>query len=90
MGVHLLLRDELVHIKSGEETKSKDYEALCVCKVPVTQDMMDLINKTAPVQLKQKTPIRVLHRRPLAVRDRTIHSMRAELIPGMNSKQLFC
>ncbi|GLV36657.1 uncharacterized protein CBL_02508 [Carabus blaptoides fortunei] len=80
--LQLVHRNELVHIKSGEETKSKNYEALCVCKEPVTQDMIDLINKTAPVELKQKTPIRVLHRRPLAVRDRVVYSMRAELVPG--------
>lgn len=39
------------------------------------------------LELKQKTPIRVLHRRPLATRSRVVHSMSAE--PDPDDERLF-
>ncbi|KAI8422686.1 hypothetical protein MSG28_006457 [Choristoneura fumiferana] len=97
-------REDLAELKKGEETKSKDYEALCIkldhsefdevsdpmAPVAVTAADIARINAfrntpaddpaAAAVRLVQRTPIRVLHRRPLLARDKHILSMRAE--PG--------
>lgn len=81
--IEICSRNELVKIKEGEEAKTKDYNALCLCKDPVTQEQIDKINNHGKVDILQKTPIRVLHRRPLAVRTRTIHEMKAKLVEGM-------
>ncbi|KAF2880018.1 hypothetical protein ILUMI_26139 [Ignelater luminosus] len=78
-------RSELAKIKEGEQMKSKDYVALCITKQPVTQEQMDKIDNAGSLVLKQKTPIRVLHRRPLAVRDKKIEEMKAHLIPGKDN-----
>ncbi len=44
---------------------------------PVTRDDIRKLNDATDVTVAQKTPMRVLHRRTLMVRDRTVHRMRA-------------
>lgn len=78
-----LFRTEINKIKIGEEAKTKEYNALCCTKVPVTKDMLDKINNYGPLEISQKTPIRVLHRRPLAIRNKSIYIMKANEVPGM-------
>lgn len=63
--------------------KTKDYVALCIAKNPVTQKCMDKINQLGEILLNQKTPIRVLHRRPIAIRKKGVHKIEAKLIPGI-------
>lgn len=59
-------------------TKTKTYAALCYSKTPVCQSQLDsTVNSTLNLQIQQKTPVRVLHRRPLATRVRTIYAMTA-------------
>lgn len=77
-----MYRSELVKIKEGEESKTKNYTALCVATDEVTEEIINKINQVGSVDITQKTPIRVLHRRPLAERNKKIHSMEAKLIPG--------
>lgn len=81
-------RMNLTNIKAGEETKTKEYNALCVTKSPVTPEMINKINNYGSLIIKQKTPIRVLHRRPLAIREKHIPQMKATLIPGSVKKSL--
>lgn len=81
-------RDELGNLKEGEEKKTKEYSALCVSKNPLTQTQIDKLNSCDVLQLNQKTPIRVLHRRPIATRKRKIYRMSAALL-GDNHKNLF-
>lgn len=73
--LQIVSKDELKELKSGEELKIKVYKALCY----VEGDLPDLekLNKCAPLDIAQSTPIRVLHRRSSMVRSRTIHSMKA-------------
>ncbi|KAF5300240.1 hypothetical protein FQR65_LT09194 [Abscondita terminalis] len=78
-------RAELNKIKEGEQLKTKDYVALCLTKDPVTQEQIDKINNCGEIVLDQKTPIRVLHRRPLAVRKKPIYQMRASLVPNKDN-----
>jgi tRNA U54 and U55 pseudouridine synthase Pus10 len=75
------LRDELNHLKMGEESKSKSYEAYCVClEGTLVKEKLDDLATIKNLELQQQTPIRVLHRRPLATRSRTIIEMSAELV----------
>eukprot|EP00042_Codosiga_hollandica_P038487 m.313112 g.313112 ORF g.313112 m.313112 type:complete len:205 (-) comp55408_c0_seq6:30-644(-) len=58
--------------------------ALCSCVVWLeedrTEDQLQVINETKNVQLSQRTPIRVLHRRSLADRERCVFNMSYERI----------
>ncbi|EDW11212.1 putative tRNA pseudouridine synthase Pus10 [Drosophila mojavensis] len=70
-------REQLTHIKTGEEQKRKYYRALCVLDEPVTVDILKKLQISESFIIQQKTPIRVLHRRPLHTRPRSIYSVKA-------------
>lgn len=76
---HLQLIDKsnLALIKDNEE-KKKSYCAYCVVWGPMP-DLKHLSSLT-PFDLEQKTPLRVLHRRPLLTRLRTVYELCG--IPG--------
>nr|XP_022903062.1 putative tRNA pseudouridine synthase Pus10 [Onthophagus taurus] len=82
--LQITCKSDLSKIKEGEELKTKDYQALCRTKNDITQEQIDKMNETGlnPFVIKQQTPIRVLHRRPLAVRERTIHKMDTKKVEG--------
>uniref|UniRef100_A0A1A9WKU4 tRNA pseudouridine(55) synthase n=1 Tax=Glossina brevipalpis TaxID=37001 RepID=A0A1A9WKU4_9MUSC len=75
--LQIVKREELVHIKSGEEKKRKFYRALCVLQEPATLDILEKLNLPQGFEIKQKTPVRVLHRRPLHTRPRNVYSLKA-------------
>uniref|UniRef100_A0A1A9UPZ7 tRNA pseudouridine(55) synthase n=1 Tax=Glossina austeni TaxID=7395 RepID=A0A1A9UPZ7_GLOAU len=75
--LQIVKREELVHIKSGEEKKRKFYRALCMLQEPATLDVLEKLNLPQGFEIKQKTPIRVLHRRPLHTRPRMVYSLKA-------------
>ena len=62
-------------LKEGEEEKTKTYAAICCLNRPYTEDDIKLINSTKDLKLTQTTPIRVLHRRTLSDRIRTVFTM---------------
>uniref|UniRef100_F6PH90 tRNA pseudouridine(55) synthase n=1 Tax=Ciona intestinalis TaxID=7719 RepID=F6PH90_CIOIN len=68
-------------LKQGEEEKTKSYSALC-CFLDTpgqeTIEKLELLRQKNGVIVYQNTPIRVLHRRPLASRPRCIHTMVAD------------
>ena len=66
-------------LKEGEQEKRKEYRALVWAPETVTQDTLDKLGAMEDTLIHQKTPIRVLHRRSLATRDRMVHKMRGEL-----------
>lgn len=72
-------REELTHIKTGEEQKRKYYRALCVLEEPATLEILQKLQISESFDIHQKTPIRVLHRRPLHTRPRTIFSVKARV-----------
>lgn len=80
--LQLVHRSELGKIKLGEESKTKEYNALCISKTEITQEQMEKLNDIREITLMQKTPIRVLHRRPLAVRERKICKIKAKKVTG--------
>jgi hypothetical protein len=69
-----------MNLKAGEEKKIKHYLALCICSDPIEPESLQKLGDIKDLTLSQKTPVRVLHRRPLATRSRTVHSMRAWLL----------
>ena len=72
-------RDVADNLKDEETEKRKEYRAVCCCSRPVTHESLQRINESfTPTVLKQETPVRVLHRRPLALRERTIFEMRLQ------------
>lgn len=73
--LQMVKREELVHIKSGEEQKKKYYRALCVLDKPANKEILQKLNLPQGFEIQQKTPIRVLHRRPLHTRPRMIYKM---------------
>lgn len=80
--LHWLIREELVHIKHGEEQKRKFYRALCVLNAPVTVDIMQKLQIPDGFLVQQQTPLRVLHRRPLLTRPRQIYSVKGYVHKG--------
>ncbi|KAM7353942.1 pseudouridine synthase 10 [Cochliomyia hominivorax] len=77
--LQMVKREELVHIKSGEEQKKKFYRALCVLQQPATVEILKKLNLPKGFEIQQKTPIRVLHRRPLHTRPRMIYQLKARV-----------
>ncbi|KAI4895556.1 hypothetical protein NFI96_027025 [Prochilodus magdalenae] len=78
--LQIVTRDAMGRMKEGEEEKTKCYSALIWTKKPITNTDLDFIANIKELKIDQKTPLRVLHRRPLAVRQRVIHSMSASYL----------
>jgi len=79
INLQIVNRSELVHIKTGEENKKKIYRALCVLNEPATNEIMEKLNLPNGFVTQQITPIRVLHRRPLHTRPKTVYNVKATI-----------
>ncbi|XP_048858321.1 putative tRNA pseudouridine synthase Pus10 isoform X2 [Brienomyrus brachyistius] len=73
--LQIVTRDAVGHMKEGEEEKTKSYSALIWTHKAIEEQDLEFINDIKDLSIAQKTPLRVLHRRPLAVRQRVIHTM---------------
>lgn len=80
--IYILCREELIHIKQGEENKKKMYRALCVTNQPVSVDLLKKLNISQEFTIDQITPIRVLHRRPWRIRQRKVFEIKASINKG--------
>lgn len=67
-------------LKQGEQEKSKTYQAICCIDRSFTEADMIILNSVKDLVICQTTPIRVLHRRTLSDRHRTVHSISARPI----------
>lgn len=78
-------RTVLKKIKDGEQNKRKHYYALCQVGAVDLNKVVDRINayKNEILEIYQKTPLRVLHRRTQAVRRKYIYSMEAKIATGI-------
>jgi tRNA pseudouridine synthase 10 len=76
------IRDSLHHIKSGEEDKKKIYRALCTVASEVTVEILKKLQIDQEFVIQQWTPLRVLHRRTLMKRPRSIFSVKAHSVKG--------
>lgn len=84
--LQIVSRDDVARLKEGEEEKSKSYTALCWCQRTLTSQDIDLLESTKDLVLYQKTPVRVLHRRTAATRERMIYNMRVEPVNSLQFK----
>ncbi|KAM9454247.1 tRNA pseudouridine synthase Pus10 [Clarias gariepinus] len=75
--LQIVTREATSRMKEGEEEKTKSYSALIWTQKPITPGDLDFFTNIKELKIDQKTPLRVLHRRPLAIRQRVIHSMSA-------------
>ncbi|XP_035516004.1 putative tRNA pseudouridine synthase Pus10 [Morone saxatilis] len=78
--LQIVTRDAMSRMKEGEEEKTKSYTALIWTQKPIQRDDITFIDDIKDLTLDQKTPLRVLHRRALAVRQRVIHSMNTRFL----------
>ena len=70
--LNLVPKEDLIHLRDGETEKSKEYIALLFCKeTPFSASDLPKL-KLFDLSIIQKTPLRVLHRRSLLERKRTI------------------
>ena len=67
-------------LKEIENSKAKSYCCVVWVKRRITKKECESLNTYTNIQVKQKTPIRVLHRRSQMVRDKVIYKLKAEYI----------
>ncbi|RKP21728.1 hypothetical protein ROZALSC1DRAFT_26870 [Rozella allomycis CSF55] len=67
-------------MRVGEEEKSKLYRCLVHSESNLDQALVERVNSMSNIVLNQRTPLRVLHRRAVCTRERTIYEMKAQLI----------
>ncbi|XP_070164049.1 tRNA pseudouridine synthase Pus10 isoform X1 [Polyergus mexicanus] len=89
-GLKVLSRFDLKKLKEGENVKTKFYRALCVCQSTNggSLSQLETLNELKNIKIIQKTPIRVLHRRPLSPRTRIIYEMRVRWAKPHELKKL--
>ncbi|XP_040207074.1 tRNA pseudouridine synthase Pus10 [Rana temporaria] len=78
--LQIVTREAVAHMKEGEEEKTKCYSALIWTEKNIKKEDLDLLDNVKELKLVQKTPLRVLHRRPLASRIRLVHTMNTEYV----------
>ncbi|KAL3692555.1 hypothetical protein R1sor_006206 [Riccia sorocarpa] len=72
-------------MRQGEIEKQKEYVAVVWLDRPVTQADFERLSNLKELEIQQKTPVRVLHRRSPLIRPRTIHWMRCEPLKGSDN-----
>ncbi|XP_068451707.1 tRNA pseudouridine synthase Pus10 [Clinocottus analis] len=78
--LQIVSREAMSRMKEGEEDKTKSYTALVWTQKPIGSQDIAFIDDIKDLTLDQKTPLRVLHRRALAVRQRVVHRMNARFL----------
>uniref|UniRef100_A0A671L4J3 tRNA pseudouridine synthase Pus10 n=1 Tax=Sinocyclocheilus anshuiensis TaxID=1608454 RepID=A0A671L4J3_9TELE len=73
--LQIITREATSRMKEGEEKKTKTYSAFIWTQKAIDSTDLEFLANIKDLRIAQKTPLRVLHRRPLAVRQRLIHSM---------------
>ncbi|KAG0474442.1 hypothetical protein HPP92_014128 [Vanilla planifolia] len=71
-------------MREGEAEKQKQYAALVWISRPVLDEDLMTISSIENMEISQRTPVRVLHRRSPLERKRIIHWMKIEKIVGNN------
>ena len=67
-------------IKSSENNKVKHYSAVVWTQNVISQQKINEVVSMFPMSIKQKTPIRVLHRRCLLERAKAIHKIKCAVL----------
>lgn len=67
-------------IKKYEDSKIKTYQCVAYCSRKITDDDLNKLNSVENLEIIQRTPLRVAHRRTLMDRKKVIHGLKASLI----------
>jgi len=67
-------------LQQKAESHKKVYACVCWSQSPFTSESMETLNAVADLELLQRTPLRVLHRRATLERTRTLYWLAAERI----------
>lgn len=88
--LQMIEREECSKLKAAEESKTKSYNALVYVPGGITEEEIKPLNDMKDTTLMQKTPLRVVHRRVLATRPRTIHFMTTEFMDKNHFRLRLC
>jgi hypothetical protein len=77
--------DCMADMLAGAEHKRKTYACLVRLSRPYTQEDLAKLNTVCDLEIVQRTPIRVLHRRTQIDRTKTVHWMRCEEMMGASA-----
>ncbi|GFN95827.1 tRNA pseudouridine synthase pus10 [Plakobranchus ocellatus] len=88
--LQIVSRGDTNILKEGETSKTKSYSAECWCERPLTEADIAKLAAIKDLVLQQKTPLRVLHRRTAATRERLIHSLSAKTFNKNIFKLFLC
>jgi len=77
IGLHYTNEKCFEVLKESETSKVKAYACMVVSEKEITQQDVDNLNNMRDIKLQQKTPLRVLHRRTLMIREKVIHKLKA-------------
>ena len=83
-------KEETALLKEGEAEKKKQYCALVWSERDIKAGELECLEGIKDLIISQKTPIRVLHRRSLATRERRVHSMHCEVVDRHRFKLYLC
>lgn len=67
-------------MKNAAEGKHKTYVAVVYCEDAITPEQLKTLEAITDLEIKQKTPVRVLHRRSLLTRDKMIYNMKTTYV----------
>ena len=81
-------KEEIALLKEGEK-KKQDCD-LVWSERDIKAGEMECLEGIKDLVISQKTPIRVLHRRSLATRERRVHSMHCEVVDSHRFKLYLC
>ncbi|CAL1533865.1 unnamed protein product [Lymnaea stagnalis] len=84
--LQIVTREDTNNLKEGEIDKTKTYSATCWCEREITDKDMEMLGGIKDLTLQQKTPLRVLHRRTAATRERIIHSLHVDKLTSCRFK----
>lgn len=71
-----------VELKAAETEKIKHYLCYIYSVQPLTEEDRVTLEALKDLSLQQLTPLRVLHRRTLLTREKTIHRLKLHLVSG--------
>ncbi|KAK5576594.1 hypothetical protein RB653_007738 [Dictyostelium firmibasis] len=78
--LQLITKKETTIIKDSGGTKQKNYRCIIWTSRTLQPSDLDTLNNLKDIELKQNTPIRVLHRRSLMIRNKKISKLQATFI----------
>ena len=67
-------------MKSAAEGKHKLYVAVIFTEDPISPTLLKKLDDIHDLAIKQRTPVRVLHRRSLLTRDKMVYRMKTEFV----------